>query len=109
MGFRLTVTKGKSEGKEFSFTKPRVTVGRNHDNDLVLYDLNVSRHHFEIVLVNGRYQVRDQGSQNGTRVNDTQVVEQRLFDGDKIQIGALEFEFHGSDTQPGISMNDATE
>jgi hypothetical protein len=109
MGFRLTVTKGKSEGKEFSFTKNRVRVGRNHDNDLVLYDLNVSRHHFEIVAEGSKYSLKDCGSQNGTRVNDAPAVDAPLRDGDRIQLGGIEFEFAGSDTQPHFQMTDATE
>lgn len=109
MGFRLTVTRGKSEGKEFSFTKNRVRVGRNHDNDLVLYDLNVSRHHFEIVAESGKFALKDCGSQNGTRVNDTPAVDAVLKDGDRIQLGGLEFEFSGSDTQPRFTMDDTTE
>jgi pSer/pThr/pTyr-binding forkhead associated (FHA) protein len=104
MGFRLTVTRGKSEGKEFSFTKARVRVGRNHDNDLVLYDLNVSRHHFEIVLEGSHYLLKDCGSQNGTRVNDAPAVDAPLRDGDRIQLGGLEFEFAGSDTQPHFQL-----
>ena len=109
MGFRLTVTRGKSEGKEFSFTKARVRVGRNHDNDLVLYDLNVSRHHFEIVRDGSHYLLKDCGSQNGTRVNDSPAVDAPLKDGDRIQLGGLEFEFTGSDTQPHFTMDDDTE
>ena len=109
MGFRLTVTRGKSEGKEFSFTKARVRVGRNHDNDLVLYDLNVSRHHFEIIRDGPKHLLRDCGSQNGTRLNDAPALDTPLKDGDRIQIGGLEFEFSGSDTQPAFTMDDTTE
>lgn len=109
MGFRLTVLKGKSEGKEFSFTKGRVRVGRNHDNDLVLYDLNVSRHHFEILLQGSHYILRDAGSQNGTKLNDAPALDSKLKDGDRIGIGNIEFEFNGSDTQPNIPMGGHSE
>lgn len=104
MGFRLRITKGKSEGKEFSFTKDRVTVGRNHDNDLVIYDLNISREHFEVIVDKNRYRVRDLGSRNGIRLNDEPALDDLLHDGDKISAGGVEFEFFFSDTQPRIRM-----
>lgn len=105
MGFRLRITKGKTEGKEFSFTKDRVTVGRNHDNDLVIYDLNISRTHFEIAAVGAYYQVRDMGSRNGTKVNASPMIEGALKDGDRIQAGGIEFEFLFSDTQPRVKLD----
>lgn len=104
MGFRLRITKGKTEGKEFSFTKDRVTVGRNHDNDLVIYDLNISRTHFEIFAQNDGYSVRDMGSRNGTKVNTKPTIEGKLKDGDRIQSGGIEFEFLFSDTQPRVRV-----
>lgn len=104
MGFRLRITKGKSEGKEFSFTKDRVSVGRNHDNDLVIYDLNISREHFEVIVDNDRYRVRDLGSRNGIRLNDLPALDDLLKDGDRISAGGVEFEFFFSDTQPRIRM-----
>lgn len=42
-----------------------ITVGRDADNDLVIADPAVSRHHAEIRHVDGRYVVRDLGSANG--------------------------------------------
>jgi Inner membrane component of T3SS, cytoplasmic domain len=109
VGFRLIVTRGKSEGKTISFAKSMVRVGRSQDNDLVLYDLNVSRHHFDIVWRDTGYFLQDGGSQNGTKVNGEPAVEVALQDGDRIQLGALELEFLGSDTQPKITMDDNTE
>ncbi len=104
MGFRLRISKGKSEGKEFSFAKDRITVGRNHDNDLVIYDLNISRQHFEIVAEGHRYRVRDLGSRNGMKLNDDPAIDELLKEGDRILAGGVEFEFLLSDTQPGIRM-----
>src|SRR5208283_2359717 len=45
------------------------------------------RHHARISFDGSQYWVQDQGSTNGTFVNDEVVREQRLGDGDQIRIG----------------------
>ncbi|MGW5102858.1 FHA domain-containing protein [Streptomyces sp. NPDC004100] len=45
-------------------------IGRSLDNDLVVSDLQVSRHHAEFQTTpEGRFEIRDLGSHNGTYVN----------------------------------------
>lgn len=70
------------------FRHPRVTVGRERDNDLSLSDEGVSHRHCEFVSEQGFFMVRDLGSQNGTWVNERRVAEARLRDGDMVRIGA---------------------
>ena len=73
MSFRLEITTGKSAGKSFYFKSRVIRVGRQPDNDLVLYDTGVSRHHCEIYAADNGYAVRDLGSSNGTFVNSQLV------------------------------------
>lgn len=71
----------------------RVRIGRLADNDLVIPDPGVSRHHAEVVEDGGRYLIRDLGSTNGTLVNGSPVTTHRLQDGDRIAFGRSVVEF----------------
>src|SRR5438105_35498 len=72
----------------------RLTVGRAPDNDIVLDEPNVSRHHAE--LVDGTPPVvRDLGSRNGTRVGDRLVRRSELAPGAAIGIGPFRLVYDG--------------
>ncbi|HEX8917505.1 MAG TPA: FHA domain-containing protein, partial [Chloroflexota bacterium] len=60
------------------------------DNDIVLDDKRVSRHHAEIQEKGGRWLLRDMGSTNGTAVNGKIVKEAALKPGDQVSLGGLE-------------------
>lgn len=65
----------------------RVTIGRDPENDVVIPDRRVSRHHAEVIQVGSEFVLRDCESKNGTFVNGERVVqERRLQDGDEIQV-----------------------
>lgn len=49
-------------------TKP-LSIGRSQNNDVILKHPGVSKHHARIGMRNGKPQVQDLGSHNGTRVN----------------------------------------
>ena len=75
-----------------------LTIGRATDNDLVLRDERVSRHHGRIAGRRGALLYSDLGSTNGSEVNGQRVTEVVLGAGDLIQIGAstLEVEVDGA-------------
>lgn len=69
-------------------------VGRARENQIVLDDATVSRHHAWIKSEGEEFLVFDIGSANGTFVNDQQVEEpRRLQNGDVIRFGDAEFVF----------------
>ncbi len=72
-----------------------LTIGRDQNNDLVLSDLLVSRHHAMIRrLGNGDYYLADGGSTNGCYVNEQRItIPKLLSDGDRIRIGEARFRF----------------
>jgi pSer/pThr/pTyr-binding forkhead associated (FHA) protein len=79
-------------GTPESFTRTcsaTVTVGRGPDADIQLIHPLVSRLHAELSLQDGRMQIRDLGSRNGTVVNDELVrSDARFADGEAVlQIG----------------------
>jgi len=62
-------------------------IGRAPDNDLVLADGRVSRHHGRIAGRLGTLVYTDLGSTNGSRVNGEPVIEVVLGSGDRILAG----------------------
>lgn len=64
-----------------------LTVGRHSENDIVLRDSSVSRHHSCFTKEGENLVVTDEGSKNGTIVNGLRVESVRLEDGDVIRIG----------------------
>lgn len=74
----------------WSLAKPAMTIGRSEDNDIVIDDRWVSRHHARIRVDGQQYIVEDLGSKNGTLVNGQRIEGPRgLADGDEIQITPL--------------------
>jgi pSer/pThr/pTyr-binding forkhead associated (FHA) protein len=68
--------------------EPVTRVGRASDQTVILDDEFVSAAHAIVVLRNGRWWVRDEGSTNGTLVNGVPIEsETALDDGDEVQIG----------------------
>lgn len=72
----------------------RITVGRAEDNDVVVDDERISKHHAEILPMAGdRYEVIDLGSVAGTFVNGQRVKSRVLQDGDLLDFGPLHGRF----------------
>ncbi len=67
-----------------------ITLGRSSDNDVVLRDPQVSRHHARIVCSEDVCSVQDLGSANGTFVNDRELGSARLNPGDRLCLGGVE-------------------
>ena len=68
----------------FPLIKEFTTIGRKLDNDLVIQDLLVSRHHAEIVQREGSYFIKDKNSTGGTYLNNKRIKEAQLFSNDLI-------------------------
>jgi aspartyl protease family protein len=66
-----------------------VTIGRDTDNDIVVYDGKASRHHVQIISSGAdNYRIVDLNSSNGTFVNDRKIQgETTLFATDMVRIG----------------------
>jgi pSer/pThr/pTyr-binding forkhead associated (FHA) protein len=69
------------------------SIGRHADNQIVLPDPQVSRHHAEIVMQGGRWVISDLGSANGTYVNGQRIHgPQVIGHGDLIRVGQTQFQ-----------------
>jgi pSer/pThr/pTyr-binding forkhead associated (FHA) protein len=84
----IVIRQGKEPGRVFELRKDRLTIGRSRESDIFLEDLAVSRLHTTVNSDgSGHYIIRDEGSANGTYVNQQRVTEQALEEGDEIQVG----------------------
>ena len=73
-------------------------IGRVPDNDLVLSDLDVSRHHAELrKSPAGGYEIVDVGSHNGIFVNGQRVTSKLLTEADLVSIGHSTFRLEGGE------------
>jgi adenylate cyclase len=79
-------------GDPIPLLKTFLIIGRRESADIVLRFPNVSGQHCELTLADGYWQVKDLGSSNGTKVNGTRVLEQRIEPGDKLSIAKHEYE-----------------
>ena len=80
-----------------SLATTTLKIGRSPDNDLVLADLEVSRHHAELRRrSDGIYEIADVGSNNGTYVNGRRITSRVLNESDIIGIGHSTFRLKGS-------------
>ena len=74
----------------------RLKIGRNGDNDIVLTDIAVSRHHAELVPGPNGFYLHDLKSSNGVLVNQTKITNPyQLTPGDRILIGSFVCYFFG--------------
>jgi hypothetical protein len=84
---RLRIIGRDGEELVHDFDGSGLTIGRAGDNDLVIADGRVSRHHARIAGRRGTLVYADLGSTNGSRVNGVQVGELVLGAGDRIEVG----------------------
>jgi hypothetical protein len=84
---------GDMAGRDFPLSKTLISIGRGLDNDLVIDDPRVSRHHAQITFRHGHYLLRDQRSTNGTFVNNQPIETVVLASGDMVSLGGFEMAF----------------
>ena len=90
--YLLVSTRG-SRPVTFDLGGPLIGIGRASDNDVIVDDPMVSRHHCQLKLQHGAYSFTDLGSRNGSFVNGQAVNQVALGPGDIIQIGDTQIEF----------------
>jgi hypothetical protein len=108
-----TLTVLTREGEEKTWTlEPGslVRIGRDADNDVVLRDPRVSRHHARIVHEKGFFVIHDLASANGTFVQGKRVQVAPLVNGTEIRIGGCVGRFRDdSPGKRGTVVNQRTE
>src|SRR5262245_54328653 len=85
---KLTMTEKGGEPKALSFDKDEVTIGRVSGNDIVLPKGNVSKRHSRLVLREGRIEISDLKSTNGTYVNGKKIADSTTIGAaDRVYVG----------------------
>ena len=84
---------GPALGKRFELNTAAISIGRGHDCDILLDRDAVSRKHARIERIPEGWRVVDLDSTNGSYVNDIQIREHILRDGDRVKIGNAIFKF----------------
>lgn len=90
---RVLVGKIGDQLLRFPLFKDRLTIGRTNDNDIQLNANYVSRRHAVVQADGDATRVIDWGSKNGVYVNQRQVTEHFLKNGDIVTIGNAHFRY----------------
>ncbi len=85
----LIVLEGPNPGTRITLGPGTTRVGKDPTSDLPLPDITVSRLHFVIERANDGFLLRDQGSTNGTFIDDMKVREVFLRPGTRIKAGRV--------------------
>jgi pSer/pThr/pTyr-binding forkhead associated (FHA) protein len=89
----LVFASGPLAGSEVALEKPRVTIGRSKDSEVVVDDASISHQHAALELGSGGYRIRDLGSTNGVVVNGARMALAELKHGDRIALGQIELRY----------------
>ncbi len=89
----LVATAQEKRGQVLRIDRPRTTVGAGDSCELVIDEPHVSGRHATLRFAEGRFALTDLGSSNGTWVNDEEIDERELSDGDRIRFGSSEWIF----------------
>ncbi|MEM9491374.1 MAG: sigma 54-interacting transcriptional regulator [Myxococcota bacterium] len=90
---KLVVIEGQDKGVELEIDRARCSGGRSVISDLVLQDQAVSATHFEVVVRDDGYWLRDLDSSNGTFVGELRIREIMLRPGTAFRIGHTQIQF----------------
>jgi transcriptional regulator with GAF, ATPase, and Fis domain len=100
---RLLVIAGPSKDSTIPLPSGEATLGRDATNAVAVADASVSRKHCLLRQEeDGRFQIKDLASRNGTQVNGVAVKEQWLRHGDQIATGDSVFLFLAEDEDQAV-------
>ncbi|MFC1542289.1 adenylate/guanylate cyclase domain-containing protein [Pseudomonadota bacterium] len=71
----------------------RTRIGRGLENEISLQDVNISRHHAEVVHTDQGYLFKDLDSSNGSYIKDVRISEKLLNNGDQVRVGRTTLSF----------------
>jgi phosphoserine phosphatase RsbU/P len=86
----LLVRDASGNEREVEIVRTPFTLGRQSDNDLVLLDSRISRHHAQVVESEDGFAIEDLGSRHGTYVNNERVTKVPLKTGDQVSLGVAD-------------------
>ena len=87
-------------GRSYPLDQPVINIGRMLDNDLVIDDPLVSRHHAQLRAVDGHFVLVDTNSTGGVFVNERRVTQTVLYPNDSISLAGFILIFHQDEPPP---------
>ena len=90
----LDFTSGPKAGETVNFGAKTISIGRAENNDIVVDDPTVSRHHAKVTYQDGKYTIEDLGSTSGTRVAGKEVTMTQIASGETVKLGNTEVGFN---------------
>ncbi len=104
---QLVLHPGTADEQILLFDDNIISIGALDDNDVVLDDDTVSRHHCRIVQENDAYILQDLDSTNGTHVNGVRIREAFLTANVVLSVGNTDIRFRAIDETVPIKPSDA--
>ena len=83
----LYVVTGEKAGTRLPVEKAKLTIGSHPENDIVLTDDRISRHHCRLVYESGVFQLTDLNSLHGTFVGGERIEQVEIGNADEINLG----------------------
>ena len=93
---KLLVKRAGALEQEIELKAAPLTIGRAADNDVVLVDASISRHHARIEPAGGEFRIIDLDSGNGVVHEGQRVTELRLSPGCEVGLGEYTLTLDGS-------------
>lgn len=78
---------GPAKGSEYVLLADEIKIGRTEENDIVLPEKSVSRHHASLFIGQDGFWLQDMNSKNGTFLNQEKITKTSLKRNDAIKIG----------------------
>ena len=89
----LSADEDELVGQVFFIKESQTNIGAAENNHIMLPVQGVSKRHAGIQVQDGRFELADYGSMNGTFIEGSRISKQFLKDGDELQFGPLKVEF----------------
>jgi len=102
---RLSVLKGPDTGMVCELESTQIRAGARRGCDLTLQDRRVSGHHFEILLDQRGYRIRDLDSTNGTFLGGHRIYDAYLNPGSIIYAGDTRLRFDPLDESTKVQLS----
>jgi transcriptional regulator with GAF, ATPase, and Fis domain len=107
LGLQAVILSGNHKGHSVVLAG-HTRIGKSSDNDIVLTDDTVSRHHCELLRAPDGIHVRDLESTNGTRVDGTRIREAMLGSGQVLKVGEVEISIRPTQQRMEVLPSDKT-
>ena len=94
--------------KAILLKQPITSIGRSHDNTIVIDDPRISRHHLEIRFILDHFVAFDLQSTGGTYINGKRVNQGLLYAGDLISLAGIDLVFTQNRNLPESNKTDTS-